>query len=59
MKEFRFFVEFADGSCDFRAQSGETIDQAKTKLETKLNSMADKPKMFPSAKKVLKIEVQQ
>ena len=43
MKEFRFIVEFKDMSCDFKDQKGNTEDEAREKLMSRLMFLHKSP----------------
>lgn len=57
MKEFRFMVEFTDGSCDFRSAKGLDQDNAKQMLIVMLDKQHES-KMI-KGKKWSSIEAQQ
>lgn len=57
MKEFRFIVEFEDGSCDFRSSKGSNSESAKQSLSNTLNKQHESP--IIKGKKAIKVEVQQ
>lgn len=57
MKEFRFMVEFADGSCDFRSAKGLDQDNAKQMLITMLDKQHQS--IMIKGKKAISVEVQQ
>lgn len=57
MKEFRFMVEFADGSCDFRSSKGIDSQSAKDSLINALDKQHTSPMI--KGKKAVSVEVQQ